>query len=373
VYSLRTIVSGLLLIGCAFAFAAGLRQPWERRLSLEGHGHLVMCVAAASASGLVVTGSVDATARAWNAKSGKCVMVFKGHSHVVGSVQFSRDGSFLVTASLDGSARVWKTMTGECTARLIHGQPVVRAEFDPASDHVMTVTSVDGNVRIWDVAAEEAILTLRTDATVAALSPDGKCVVTGGPSGTVERWSIETGERQWTAQGHSACIHDVCFSPDGTVVASASADGTARLWGAMTGTPKCVLGSAPGKIFALDISPCGRRLVTGEERFARLWDTRTGRCLSVSGRQPSRVEDVAFMAEGDLVIGVGPGDDAWVRRPRFGTPNWRVLGRRETVGVLIFAALLIWSLWRDRKYFRALATARAGAQKASADGSAEST
>merc|ERR1712025_1051184 len=66
-------------------------------------------------SGSIVTASNDDTARIWNAKTGKKLVMLKGHASWVFSAMFSPDGNSVVTASLDNSARIWKAQSGECT------------------------------------------------------------------------------------------------------------------------------------------------------------------------------------------------------------------------------------------------------------------
>jgi WD40 repeat protein len=54
-----------------------------------------------------VTGSLDDTAKVWDAQSGAAVLTLKGHTDDVRSATFSRDGSRIVTGGFDGTAKVW--------------------------------------------------------------------------------------------------------------------------------------------------------------------------------------------------------------------------------------------------------------------------
>ena len=47
----------------------------------------------------IVTGSLDETAKVWDAASGKELLTLKGHSGQVGAVAFSPDGQRIVTGS----------------------------------------------------------------------------------------------------------------------------------------------------------------------------------------------------------------------------------------------------------------------------------
>ena len=55
----------------------------------------------------VVTGSIDNTARVWDAATGEPLAELTGHTDWVFSASFSPDGTRIVTASMDKTARVW--------------------------------------------------------------------------------------------------------------------------------------------------------------------------------------------------------------------------------------------------------------------------
>uniref|UniRef100_UPI00350EDD83 WD40 repeat domain-containing protein n=1 Tax=Kamptonema formosum TaxID=331992 RepID=UPI00350EDD83 len=63
----------------------------------------------------------------------------------------------------------------------------------------------------------------------AAISPDGKTVVSAGADGTVRLWDIQ-GKALKTLKGHSGKVRSAVFSPDGKTVVSVSDDGTLILW-----------------------------------------------------------------------------------------------------------------------------------------------
>jgi dynein assembly factor with WDR repeat domains 1 len=53
----------------------------------------------------VLSGSIDASARLWDVRSGRCLSVKTGHSDEVLDVAFNASGSCFVSASADGTAR----------------------------------------------------------------------------------------------------------------------------------------------------------------------------------------------------------------------------------------------------------------------------
>ncbi|GAB4823434.1 hypothetical protein N2152v2_010480 [Parachlorella kessleri] len=63
---------------------------------------------------LLATGSVDCTARVWDAATGECMQVLTGHSGLITSVSISPGGQLLATASGDTRCKVWSTASGAC-------------------------------------------------------------------------------------------------------------------------------------------------------------------------------------------------------------------------------------------------------------------
>jgi WD40 repeat protein len=56
----------------------------------------------------IVTGSVDDTAKVWDADTGRELGTLTGHTDRVNSVAYSPDGKRIVTGSWDKTAKVWQ-------------------------------------------------------------------------------------------------------------------------------------------------------------------------------------------------------------------------------------------------------------------------
>jgi WD40 repeat protein len=67
----------------------------------------------------------------------------------------------------------------------------------------------------------------------AALSPDGKRIVTASWDNTARLWDAESGQPiSEPLTGHTAAVASAAFSPDGKRIVTASSDRTAQLWDA---------------------------------------------------------------------------------------------------------------------------------------------
>ncbi|XP_063845245.1 WD repeat-containing protein 86-like [Scylla paramamosain] len=104
---------------------------------------------------LVVTGSLDCTARSWDFVSGNCLQVFKGHTGSVVAIVTDSDTRLLYTASADKTIRSWHIDTG-----------VNFRVFEGHKSHITCLLALnkllysgdgDGVVRVWDLTARDAL------------------------------------------------------------------------------------------------------------------------------------------------------------------------------------------------------------------------
>jgi hypothetical protein len=90
--------------------------------------------------------------------------------------------------------------------------------------------------RHWDVSFVVRRFTEHdSGVTSVAVTPDGKCVVSGSGDNTVRLWELATGQEVRRFTGHESTVRSVAVTPDGKYVVSGSADNTVRLWELATG------------------------------------------------------------------------------------------------------------------------------------------
>lgn|GEM_PF-1246446 len=152
---------------------------------------------------LVLTGSLDMTARLWGLETGKAIAVL-GHDGALSSTRFSRDGRRVFTFSeRDGSARLWS--------------------IEPVSGLAYPLRHPD---HVWN---------LSMIAAPTELAPDGKglLLATAGFDGGVRVWRYARGLERTTPEllavfkDHTNRVRQVSFSVSGRLLASAGYDGTA--------------------------------------------------------------------------------------------------------------------------------------------------
>jgi WD40 repeat protein len=122
-----------------------------------------------------------------------------------------------------------------------------------------------------------------TPAGAVAFTPDGKTVISGGPSEPLHLWDAATGKELRSFTGHEVAFNSrgvlpMVVSPDGKMlVASSAKDRKLHRWDIDSGNELAPLGEATSQpFFPAAFSPDGRFLAAGSNECVRVWDPATG-------------------------------------------------------------------------------------------------
>ena len=271
---------------------------------VTNHGAPVNVVGFSPDARTLLSAGSDGTARLIR---GKRVLTLR-HAGAVTSGEFSRDGRLVITGSVDKTARVWRTVSGALVTTLEHGAAVNVARLSP--NGVFAITGgTDGVARLWDVRTGRLLQSLDHDGPIndARFSRDGRLVVTASADRTAVLWRVSNGRRLHTFTGHTGSVLAVDFSPNGQRVATASADTTARIWSVGTGAMQHELKGHSDDVTAVAFSPKGRLLATSSlDKDARIWHVADGKELNVLRIHAGPVNDVAFSFDGRWLATAGP-------------------------------------------------------------------
>ncbi|OWK40868.1 WD40 repeat domain-containing serine/threonine protein kinase [Fimbriiglobus ruber] len=337
----------------------------ERRATFP-HKDWVWAVAISPDERTVLTGSKDATARLWDARTGAPMGDPIPHNGPVWAVAFSPDGTKYLTAGGDlkdtGSAQLWDAATGRRVAGpWAHPSDVMTAAFSPDGQTVLTVCAE--YARLWRIVDGSPRSTLthprpaRHEPTLfpalcAAFSPDGTLVATAGEDGTARFWDAATGQPRGPVIRASGPILALAFSPDGKLLLTGADDGTARIWDAATGQPRGPVWQHRGKVKAVAFSPDGRFVATGGEieaidpmtgtraevgGEARLWLAATGQALGIPLPHGRQVRSLAFSPDGRLLMTGSRDAGARFFLVATGYQVGRSLGHDGTVQTVVFS------------------------------------
>jgi WD40 repeat protein len=265
------------------------------RTVLLTHDKDVQAVAFSPDGTKVATGSDDATARIWDARTGNQLACLR-HDSWIRVVAFAPGGDILATGGEDGKARLWAVRDGAELAVLPHGHWVGSLAFSP--DGALLATGCDDGVaRVW-AGGSQPMASLEHAGWVRTVQfhPAGQTVLTGSGDGTARLWSVAERSEQCRLE-HGAPVRSATFNSGGSQVATGDGDGVARLWTPDRGGEPVKLEHS-GAVTALAFNPAGTLLAAAaEDGAARLWDVGTGAEV-VRLRHDGPVRGVAFSADG---------------------------------------------------------------------------
>jgi WD40 repeat protein len=234
--------------------------------TLEGHQDRLHDAKFSRDGARLVTSSKDKTARVWDVKTEKTLLVLSGHADSVQSAVFSPDDRSIVTASDDTTARIWDAESGKALATLTgHGFGVNSVVFSPDGKHILTA-SRDKTARIWDIATRETIATLRGHTHIlssAVYSFDGRRIATASLDDTARVWDVETAKTIAVLPGRTGeGITNAIFSPNDSLVLESEYDGSVDVWRLFPSTdalidegrkkvPRCLTGTSANNSFLM--------------------------------------------------------------------------------------------------------------------------
>jgi len=177
----------------------------------------------------------DKMAILWDADNGKSLQTFRGHTRPISAIALSWDGKRVLTGSVDSSAVLWdagsdkplqvfRRQEGGHTDRWIESVAL-------SGDSKRVLTQFGSLATLWDAVGGRSLQTFEGDRFIrAALSKDGKRILTGSADMSAILWDGDSGRRLQTFKGHNGDINSVAFGPDCRCLATASDDGTVRIW-----------------------------------------------------------------------------------------------------------------------------------------------
>jgi WD40 repeat protein/transcriptional regulator with XRE-family HTH domain len=260
----------------ALTGAATLDYPLQ---IFTGHTDGLYAVAYSPDGKTVLTGSIDTTARLWDAETGAELRRFIGHKAAVEAVAFSPDGRYVATGGLDATARLWDVQTGKELRTLTDAaSDVFGVKFSPDSKTLLTGHG-DGVARLWDVQTGELIRKFSghiDQIWTVGFAPNGKTIFTGSIDKTARLWETATGS-ELRIFNHKDSIASGAFSPDGKTLLTTTFGGVAYLWDVQSGNQLHALTGHVGAIWASAYAPNGKYIATGgDDGTTRLWDPQTG-------------------------------------------------------------------------------------------------
>ena len=167
-----------------------------------------------------------------------------GHAMTVNSANFSHCDKLVVTSSLDGTARVWDAKFPHELATLHalnkgdRNQFLTNARFSNTSDRYV-ITACDKSAKIWDWRKnpQEPVLSFaeHSDLIVdAVFSPDDTLVATASHDKNVKLWKFsrdqESSKSSICTLQHTDWVTSIVFDSTGKLLVSGTSDGYIRVF-----------------------------------------------------------------------------------------------------------------------------------------------
>ncbi len=157
------------------------------------HVESVTALAWSADSGMLATGSADASVKLWCGRTGRELRTLTRIISTVTSLAFSPDGEWLAVAAVDLSVRVFNLRDWRLHKTLFgHQKPVEAMAFHPRS-WLLGTASRDGCIGLWNVVqgiGHGRIEASHHPLSCLTFSPDGVWMASGGLDKHLRVWSL---------------------------------------------------------------------------------------------------------------------------------------------------------------------------------------
>ena len=215
------------------------------------------------------------------------------------------DDNIFIHPGADKSLVVWNMDSQKELGRLVGHDETIRAIA--ARENIAVSAQVNGTPRLWNLETMQCTATLPLmPHAYSAYCMEGK-VLLGSAAGSIKLWDVAASAPVALPdlEGHTFAV--LCIKASSNTALSGSQDKTARLWDLRTG--KCVrtMEGHTDSVFSVDMDPHCRTAVSGSaDTNVRLWDLGSGRCSATfEGHPGCSVYDVVMHEYGSSFLSSG--------------------------------------------------------------------
>ena len=186
---------------------------------------------------VLATGGDEEIARIWqmdgNQVADAAPVELVGHTGGIQSIALSDDGKYVITGSSDATARFWDARTGTSKFSIKHKGAIQAVDYSVRRDGRPTLIAVGGAdnvVELWRVTEEgevterENLLSFASNVQDVAFSRDGRYLAVA--SSSVSIWDVDSGKRRLTLDVED--ITALTWASDGTELITGSRTGQVR-------------------------------------------------------------------------------------------------------------------------------------------------
>lgn len=212
-------------------------QTGELELTFSNHrvggNPVVADISISPDSRWVATSGTDNHVRVWDVETGTERLVLPD---LYASREFSSDGAQLAIAS-DNRILIVDVETDEILYDVDPeygegGCASIRMSWSPDSRYFVVPCFAQPRADIWDAQTGKHVMTLKHEVGVHASdwTLDGTRILTADASGLIHIWDAASGDLLYDMNAHTSIVWDVEISPDGSRAASGGDSGRVRIW-----------------------------------------------------------------------------------------------------------------------------------------------
>jgi WD40 repeat protein len=272
--------------------------------TLEGHKSYVNCIALSADGKWLASGSQDHDLRIWEVDTGKVWRRFRGHNAPIERLALSPNGKVLASSCQAGTLRLWDTDTGKEIRSLPidAGARVLAMTFTPDSKHFAFNNRSDKGIQLVDVAEGKVVRTFQghKDHVYGLIfTADGKTLISGGADHTIRFWDVASGKERRRYGYEKQAVRCLALAPDEkTLTYGTYPDGMVHILDLATNKDLV----PPWKanrwcIVSIVYSPDSKKVAVSRDTIA-IHETATGKRLNPAPESESRVQQVAYAADG---------------------------------------------------------------------------
>ena len=197
-----------------------------------GHANCVGSVCWSADGERVVSGSEDGTIRVWDVESGDTLLgpIRTGHRDVH-AVIYSPDTRKIATSGYDRALKIWDATTGNLLSTIKHDEEVWSLAW--TSDQKKIITGSYASIRIFDTATWQQIAILKGHkGSVYSLSlfQNDRLLASVSFDETARLWNLDTNLPVGPPLQHRDIVDSAAISVDGKLLVTGCRDGSAYVW-----------------------------------------------------------------------------------------------------------------------------------------------
>ena len=245
--------------------------PWHVRAVVGcyawRHASRITSVAISPDGRVAISGSVDASARLWDTRTGREIRTLAPHSGIVSAVAISPDGRLAVTGSNDETVAIHHMATGRVERTIDLGNTAVTHVTWLPDRTTLLVALDDGTMQLHNIVTGQLVgeLVSGTYNPVVAvrITPDERLALTGTADGSIGLWNLQSFRELRNFVGEQSPPGAITFGADSRHAYTGLGDGRVRMRDVSNGREVQCVADGSGGITALAVSPDGALVASG--------------------------------------------------------------------------------------------------------------